>query len=274
MKRILVATDLSARSDRAVLRAIKLAEKLQAKLTVINIIDDQIPRGLIDSSKDIAQDEIKNCLKDYNSQVEIDIKIVEGNAYEQILKASYEEDVDLLVVGIHRHVDSDEPVIGRVIQRLVNFSHKPIIIVRDRSEKDYNKILAPVDFTNSSVISLKFAVNNFPEANFDLIHTYQAPFMGIAGSSSTISEQAKKASEEDLDEITKDIEKNQPIKINKIIKKGHISNILFEEIEYLHPDLLVIGCSEKHFLARFADASIMDQVLADPPCDVLIVGKK
>jgi len=273
MKRILVATDLSARSDRAVLRAIKLAEKFQARLTIINVIDDQIPKRSIESFKSIAQDEIDNCLKNHNSQVEIDIKIVKGDAYEQILKFSYEEDIDLLVVGIHRHVNSDEPMIGHVIQRLVDFSHKPIIVVRDRYEKDYNKILAPVDFTNSSVISLKFATDNFSKANFDLIHTYQVPFMGISGSSSIISKQAQKESEEDLDNIIHDIEKSHPVKINKIIKKGRISNVLFEEVGHLNPDLLVIGCSEKHFVARFADASIADQILADPPCDVLIVGK-
>jgi nucleotide-binding universal stress UspA family protein len=274
MKKILVTTDLSARSDRAVLRAIKLAEEFNSKLTILHVIDDQIPRGLIDSSRSIAKDEIKNCLKDYNSDVKITIKIVEGNAYEQILKASYEEDFDLLVVGIHRHVDSNQPVIGQVIQRLVNFSHKPIIIVRNRYEKSYDKILSSIDFTNSSIISLKFAVKSFVKANFSLIHTYQVPFMGIAGSSSVISDQAKKASEDNLNEITQDIEEKYQVKINKIIKKGHIANILFEELEYLKPDLLVIGCSEKHFLARFADSSIMDQVLSDPPCDVLIVGKK
>ena len=66
MKKILVTTDLSARSDRAVLRAIKLAEEFNSKLTILHVIDDQIPRGLIDSSRSIAKDEIKNCLKDYN----------------------------------------------------------------------------------------------------------------------------------------------------------------------------------------------------------------
>ena len=47
MKRILVATDLSSRSELAVMRAAVLAKARNAELTVLNVLDDDQPPVLI-----------------------------------------------------------------------------------------------------------------------------------------------------------------------------------------------------------------------------------
>lgn len=47
MKRILVATDLSSRSELAVMRAAALAKARNAELTVLNVLDDDQPPVLI-----------------------------------------------------------------------------------------------------------------------------------------------------------------------------------------------------------------------------------
>ena len=44
MKKILVATDLSSRGDRAIARAIKLANLHKAHLTILHIIDENTPK--------------------------------------------------------------------------------------------------------------------------------------------------------------------------------------------------------------------------------------
>ena len=40
MKRIVVATDMSERSDRAIERALKLASDINARCTVVSIVDE------------------------------------------------------------------------------------------------------------------------------------------------------------------------------------------------------------------------------------------
>jgi nucleotide-binding universal stress UspA family protein len=51
MKKILVATDLSSRADRAILRAVKLAKNYKAHLTIVHIIDEDSPKGLLEEAK-------------------------------------------------------------------------------------------------------------------------------------------------------------------------------------------------------------------------------
>lgn len=59
MKRILVATDLSARSDRAIDRAHLLAIDLKARLVIVHVIDDELPSGLRKVHSELAVDNIR-----------------------------------------------------------------------------------------------------------------------------------------------------------------------------------------------------------------------
>ena len=54
MEQILVATDLSTRSDRAVDRAFALAEQHGAKLTLTHIVDSELPEEMIDGLREKA----------------------------------------------------------------------------------------------------------------------------------------------------------------------------------------------------------------------------
>ena len=44
---ILVATDLSTRSDRAVQRALRLGKKLHLPCRVVSVVDDDVPGDLL-----------------------------------------------------------------------------------------------------------------------------------------------------------------------------------------------------------------------------------
>jgi len=51
MKKFLMATDLSARSDRAVERAVALARELGAKLKIVHVVDEDLPASLADNQQ-------------------------------------------------------------------------------------------------------------------------------------------------------------------------------------------------------------------------------
>ena len=54
MKHIMVATDLSERSDRALRRATLLARETGAALSVVNAVDDDKPRHIVERERDDA----------------------------------------------------------------------------------------------------------------------------------------------------------------------------------------------------------------------------
>lgn len=278
MKNILVATDLSARSDRALLRGVKLAKKFQAKLTIINVIDDQMPSAIIAESKNISQKEINLCLKGKTAGIDIETRIVAGNPYIEIIKASYEINAELIIVGLHRHVDNKEPIIGSVIQRLIKSANKPILVVKNRSEIEYKNIISCLDLNVSSVESLNIALNLFNNAKFYLLHSYNVPFLGFMGKSSSIEQEVVQNCQEELQEIVtklrKNIKSDNNIEIEEILKSGYILDVLQEEAAHIKPDLLVFGTKSRTGFSRSIMPSASESVLIDPACDVLLFGSK
>ena len=54
VKTILVATDSSSRSDRAVRRATLLAKELGASLSLVHVVDDDQPGRIVDAEREAA----------------------------------------------------------------------------------------------------------------------------------------------------------------------------------------------------------------------------
>ncbi len=51
MKKVLMATDLSERCERALHRAIAIADEFEAKLEIIHIVDESLIEGLLCNTK-------------------------------------------------------------------------------------------------------------------------------------------------------------------------------------------------------------------------------
>jgi nucleotide-binding universal stress UspA family protein len=278
MKNFLVATDLSARSDRAVLRAVKLAREFKAKLTIIHTIDSEIPRGIIDESEKFARQEIEYCLKGKIKNIKCDIKIVVGNAHKEILKISIKDKVDLIILGIHRHTNRDDPIVGNVIERVVKNSATPVLVVKDRAEMDYKDILVGVDFNAYSKKSLKTALEFFESSTFHILHSYQIPFLGIVGNNADLEKQIVQTSQNDLNEMVEEAVmhcssgKKKSFKINQLVKKGYILDALKEELTYLRPQLLVLGTHGRTGISNIMVISVTEHILSNPTCDVLVTN--
>lgn len=278
MKKILVATDLSSRADRAILRAIKLAKNYKAHLTIIHIIDEDTPKSILEETKKIAKQEINLCLKGKLVGIKHNIQIIIGVAHVDILKIVNKEEIDLVVLGLHRHIKEDQPMVGKIIERVIKSSMKPVLVVKNRSESDYKNILVGVDFNIHSKKSLKLSLSMFQDGTFNLLHSYYMPFAGMIGNSTASLEKEFKATcNADLDDMISEVTKSLPkkagkaYKINKKIVKGSILDILQEEITFSKPELLVLGTHGRTGLSRALSLNVTEKFLANPSCDVLAV---
>lgn len=276
MKKILVATDLSSRADRAVLRAIKLAKNYKAHLTIVHVIDEETPRALLETTEKVAQQEISRFIKNKVVGIKYDIKIVVGVPHKNILKIITEENVDLIVIGLHRHINSSQPMVGNVIERLIKNSMKPVLVVKNRSDYDYKNILVGVDFNIHSKKSLALSLNLFKDSNFHLVHGYYMPFLWD-NDNATLEKGFKDNCSKDMDNMIKEATQNlsdksrKALKISKKIINGSIFDILKEEILYLKPELLVLGTHGRSGLTKILSLNVTENFLANPSCDVLVV---
>ena len=99
--RILVATDFSPRSDRALRRGILLARQNSTELLLTHVIDDDQPQRLIDVEKREAAallHELASTLRESDG-IDCESHVAIGDAFQGIVRMAEETSVDLLILN-------------------------------------------------------------------------------------------------------------------------------------------------------------------------------
>jgi len=154
VKKILYATDLSKNSVYAFRYAIRMAEKYDAGMIILHVIEP-IPaiakhsmKIYVDESKweekvryeqDLAIDRIKKRLQEFCRQetkdapqclaLVSDILVLPGYPVEEILKAADEEDCSMIVLGTHGKGFLKQTFLGSVARSVLDRARKPVFIV-------------------------------------------------------------------------------------------------------------------------------------------------
>ena len=143
-KSILVPTDFSEFSDRAVQQAVDIAEQNNAKIFLLHVIDKLqqcaidycIPMETMmkvqdDSEKEAArkmQEEVDKIVKTKKLDVVFDVK--SGVPYEEILKEQQDRKADLIVIASRGRTGILKTLVGSVAERVVREAKCPVLLVR------------------------------------------------------------------------------------------------------------------------------------------------
>ncbi len=129
MQMILMATDLSARSDRALDRAVGLARDCGAELTIVHLVDEDLPALLADAQQEAAEratQEHVDTLTAANGP-SISIEVVLGRAYVDILEMSEKVEAEMIVLGVHREGAFKDMFRGTTAERVIRASNVPVL---------------------------------------------------------------------------------------------------------------------------------------------------
>ncbi|MCT9097276.1 universal stress protein [Haloarchaeobius sp. HME9146] len=137
---ILVPVDGSDASEHAAEHAIDLANRYDAELTVMHVVDDDLlpldarSQQLVDRLEEEATDIVAEVVE---WATEADVApvnevVVRGSPAEQILATIEDGDgeVDLVVLGSHGRSGIDKFLMGSVSERVVRQSPVPVLTVR------------------------------------------------------------------------------------------------------------------------------------------------
>jgi nucleotide-binding universal stress UspA family protein len=143
-KSILVPTDFSEYSDRAIKQAVDIAEQNNAKIYLIHVVDQLqqcaidycIPLEVMqkvqsDSEKEAVkkmQEEAKKILQ--SSKIEVTADVKSGTPYEAILKEQQDRKADLIVIASHGRTGILKSLIGSVAERVMREAKCPVLLVR------------------------------------------------------------------------------------------------------------------------------------------------
>lgn len=152
IKKILYAVDLGKNSKTALSMALNLVKQNNAKLILLFVVEplnyssmegvylyfpqeslkemharsiEEVKESINKQIQDLYDEHTENKLPDQD----FEIKVLDGVPAPTIIKTADTMDVDLIVMGSHRHGILDNLFIGSVANKVISRSTKPVLLV-------------------------------------------------------------------------------------------------------------------------------------------------
>ncbi|AKH41139.1 nucleotide-binding universal stress UspA family protein [Altererythrobacter atlanticus] len=263
---ILVATDLSARSDRAIDRAMQLSGQFGAPLLVCHALK---PGSAGAKDPHLAETALRDALPDPGADVEIAMPV--GPAPQAIAEAADLAKAQLIVTGI-AHIDNPGGhILGNTAMHLVRKANKPVLVVKRRAHKPYRRILAATDFSPCSLHALKLAAAMFPDAELHLFHAWHAAPGGWS-QTEDLARRTEEGARKHMAEFLRgpDMPEGLADRITTHLQRGDFGTVTLAMVERLDPDLVVFGTHGKTGFIRAMAGSSALAALEWVDCDALV----
>tara|TARA_R100000789_G_scaffold35519_4_gene38448 strand:+ start:1775 stop:2647 length:873 start_codon:yes stop_codon:yes gene_type:complete len=281
MKMILVATDFSERSDRALRRATLLARQFEAKLHLIHVVDDDQPKRVVDAEHDQASKllrQLAETLREVDG-VACETRVILASPFAGIVRAAEELGPDLLVIGSHRRQVLRDVFIGTTAERTIRSVACPVLMVNATPTGRYRRVLQTTDLSDGSRDALRRlpTLGITEHAKNSLLYVFDAPALRLTFSGSMPQqnqhsyldderhtaerELAKFVVSSGLGECQKIVRHETTSAPNEILKAAHTEKA----------DLIVLSTQGRRLVTKMILGSVTEQVLRVSTVDVLAV---
>ncbi|MEO7050352.1 MAG: universal stress protein [Rhodanobacter sp.] len=279
-ERILLATDLSARCDRALDRAARLAGEWRVPLLVVHAMPREAVEGWPRTDdtpawrqpSDTAAAIERQVRHDLNDAVDqLAIHAIEGKPAEVILDVAKQEGCELIVLGAS-HEQSGHSFLGSTAETLVRKSPASVLIVKNRPRAAYRQILVGTDFTVESRHALHAASNWFPQASFALMHALDIPYKSL-WLDPAHRDEFTRLELATIQDFLADAGLPAPLRqrIQPMIEHGHPEMMLRNYVLDKHADLTVIGALRRGLTFHMLIGGTARRIVQTVPSDILVV---
>lgn len=276
---MLLASDLSARCDRALDRAAQLAAVWQAKLIVLNVAGEPQAPDLalawaVDHDDSAAVRHARTQLQAdvAGLEVSVDLRVVRGEVVERVEEEARLSGCGLVVTGMARDEVFGRFLVGSTVERLARTLPQPLLVVRARAHGPYRRLVVATDFSAPSRQALEAAVRYFPSASLTIFHARDA-----LGSQPESAETAAR-----LNAAVRDgegarflascvLSEEQRHHLDVVIERGPLEIALTRHVRECSVDLVAMGTHGRGGLAGMLIGSSAARLLDWLPCDTMIV---
>jgi len=281
MKTIVVATDFSERSDRAIRRAKLLAREFDSMLHLVHVVDDDQPQLIVKAEQDASTkllEELTHTLVELDA-VKCDFRVVLGKPFFGITQAARELSADLIVIGPHRRQLLRNILVGTTAERTIRTADRPVLMANGVPTGPYRQAVVATDLSSYSETTIRLAksLGLFDRLNVSLLHVFSTPGTGLMTRASLIEVEKESyiAGEKSRakKEVTAFIGRINFDEMSTILKPAtnNIAETICETAKELPAELIVIGTCCRSVIARALIGSVTEGVLRDSDRDVLAI---
>ncbi len=189
ISKVLVATDFSETSEKALSYAVILARRYGAKFYLANVIPPAaLQKSLYDGYVDrfrLALEELIRCEGKFEEcgvveGLQHEVLIAAGDLWRELSRIAATEDVDLIVIGTRGRSGVSKLVVGSGAETVFRHASIPVLTIgpcspsKPRTRK-LGRILFPTDLTADSALAIPYAISVAMEheAELTLLHVVQ-----------------------------------------------------------------------------------------------------
>lgn len=273
LRRILLATDLEPKSDRAMERAVQLARQAGAELTALHVVRDgegpyaHLPLHHIEA-------ELHRHLRAVpgGNGVPARAVAVRGAAVEpQVAGFAGLWRPDLVVAGVSARDHLADLFLTPTVERIAVADDTPVLIVRDKPLGPYARALVPVDFSERSREAVECACRLVSGGSLHLLHVLDLPATASSPPGPHGVADPDPAFANEFDAILDDVAFGDAA-VTREVRIGPPVSEIVRTARHGRFDLVVMGSARRDGLMRALLGSVTQDVLADMPCDVLMAG--
>lgn len=279
---LLVATDLSERSARALARGVLLAKAAQARLTVLHVVESDAPDGRAGEAIPRAERDIADQLAAVGSPGECEAIVLAGHAFHVIGEEARARNADMIVMGAHRRRFLRDVFVGTTVERVTRTAGRPVLMANGADVGRWRRIFVATDMSETSGRAARtaYALGLLDGAEVTFIHGY-APItrqlMAYAGvPAERIHEEAEREFQTTCADLGRFIQSLDlgDLRYHARIIEGIGADAIAGLVGQARPDLLVIGARGLSGVKRLFLGSVAQDLMGSLEIDLLVVPPK
>lgn len=281
MKSLMVATDLSGRSEKALHRAAALAKRYACPWTVLYVVDEDQPSALVEQEVTQVRMMLEARLVELTEMGGTCPKLLveRGDPNQQILAAAKKQHCEVLVMGAHRKSVLRDIFVGTTVERVLRAGQVPVLVVNQPAAGEYRDLLLALDTSPASAHAVEVAgeLGLLDGAVRRGVYAFSPLAKGMM--------QYSGVSEERIDEFVGSESRQAVEELKKFLHDQHLEerideqlvavglpgNVLQRMVDKHRPDLLVMGTRGMGGIKRALIGSVADYALRELDCDILVV---
>jgi len=281
MKTIVVATDFSERSDRAIRRAKLLAREFDSRLHLVHVVDDDRWQAVVLAEQDASTkilEEMANTIEG-NDGLKCDFRVVLGKPFAGITQAARDIEADLIVIGPHRRQLLRGILVGTTVERTIRTSDRPIFLANGIPAGSYSRALVASDLSAYSAATIRTAntIGLLDRLNVSLLNVFSTLGAALMSRASMSDDEKRSYLTRERSRAGKEAASfMNNLKVDgmsTILKPDTVSiaDTICETAIELSAELIVIGTSVRSAILRVILGSVTEGVLSTTDRDVLAI---
>lgn len=270
MKNIIVGTDFSLGSEKALSFGVMLANNTKADLTLLWVDDSPSELATFEYQevRKEGQEEINELVKKYEPLLKtgkkINTKIRKGKTYRELTDFAELTPDSVLVMGTHGVTGFQKYWIGTNAFRVIATANVPVITVRasHNTEKKIKRIILPIDHTSVTLNKVEKA-------------SQLAAMLGADICLLSINESGLRSVQKfvdvNLNKAANTLAKKDISHIIEHVNSPNIGKAIIEHINSLQADLLIVAVELQEKTRNGMPSALMQQLINFSPVPVLSI---